>query len=61
MKLGDNDLYGSLQARRRCSESGEYTTKATVEKVDKMPLCQAWYPPNTVMRWTSLARNWPQR
>lgn len=34
--LGDNDLYGSLQARREMlTESGEYTTKGTVEKVDK--------------------------
>lgn len=34
--LEDNDLYGSLQARREMlTESGEYTTKATVEKVDK--------------------------
>lgn len=36
VKLGDNDLYGSLQARREMlTESGEYTTKATVDKVDK--------------------------
>lgn len=34
--LEDNDLYGSLQARREMlTESGEYTTKDTVEKVDK--------------------------
>lgn len=34
--LGDNDLYGSLQARREMlTESGEYTTKDTVDKVDK--------------------------
>lgn len=36
VKLGDNDLYGSLQARREMlTESGEYTTKATVNNVDK--------------------------
>ena len=36
VKLGDNDLYGSLQARREMlTESGEYTTKDTVDKVDK--------------------------
>lgn len=36
VKLGDNDLYGSLQARREIlTESGEYTTKATVNNVDK--------------------------
>lgn len=36
VKLEDNDLYGSLQARREMlTESGEYTTKDTVEKVDK--------------------------
>ncbi len=36
VKLGDNDLYGSLQARREIlTESGEYTTKDTVDKVDK--------------------------
>ena len=36
MKLGDNDLYGSLQARREMlTENGEYTTKDTVDKVDK--------------------------
>ena len=36
VKLGDNDLYGSLQARRETlTESGEYTTKATVNNVDK--------------------------
>lgn len=34
--LGDNDLYGSLQARREMlTESGEYTTKDTVDNVDK--------------------------
>ena len=34
--LGDNDLYGSLQARREIlTESGEYATKDTVDKVDK--------------------------
>lgn len=34
--LVDNDLYGSLQARREMlTESGEYTTKDTVDKVDK--------------------------
>ena len=34
--LRDNDLYGSLQARREMlTESGEYTTKDTVDKVDK--------------------------
>ncbi len=33
VKLGDNDLYGSLQARREMlTESGEYTTKDTVDK-----------------------------
>lgn len=36
VKLGDNDLYGSLQARREMlTESGEYTTKDTVNNVDK--------------------------
>ena len=36
VKLGDNDLYGSLQARREMlTENGEYTTKDTVDKVDK--------------------------
>lgn len=36
VKLGDNDLYGSLQARREMlTESGEYTTQDTVDKVDK--------------------------
>lgn len=36
VKLGDNDLYGSLQSRREIlTESGEYTTKDTVDKVDK--------------------------
>lgn len=36
VKLEDNDLYGSLQARREMlTESGEYTTKDTVDKVDK--------------------------
>ena len=36
VKLGVNDLYGSLQARREMlTESGEYTTKDTVDKVDK--------------------------
>lgn len=36
VKLGDNDLYGSLQARREMlTESGEYATKDTVDKVDK--------------------------
>ena len=36
VKLGDDDLYGSLQARREMlTESGEYTTKDTVDKVDK--------------------------
>lgn len=34
--LGDNDLYGSLQARREMlTESGEYTTQDTVNNVDK--------------------------
>lgn len=34
--LVDNDLYGSLQSRREIlTESGEYTTKDTVDKVDK--------------------------
>lgn len=34
--LVDNDLYGSLQARREMlTESGEYTTQDTVDKVDK--------------------------
>lgn len=36
VKLGDNDLYGSLQARREMlTESGEYATKDTVDNVDK--------------------------
>ncbi len=36
VKLGDNDLYGSLQSRREMlTESGEYTTQDTVDKVDK--------------------------
>ena len=36
VKLEDNDLYGSLQARREMlTESGEYTTKDTVDNVDK--------------------------
>ena len=34
--LDDNDLYGSLQSRREIlTESGEYTTQDTVNKVDK--------------------------
>lgn len=34
--LDDNDLYGSLQSRREMlTESGEYTTQDTVNKVDK--------------------------
>lgn len=34
--LDDNDLYGSLQSRREIlTESGEYTTQATVNNVDK--------------------------
>ena len=34
--LVDNDLYGSLQARREMlTESGEYTTQDTVDNVDK--------------------------
>lgn len=34
--LDDNDLYGSLQSRREIlTESGEYTTQDTVDKVDK--------------------------
>lgn len=36
VKLEDNDLYGSLQARREMlTESGEYTTQDTVNNVDK--------------------------
>lgn len=36
MALEDNDLYGSLQARREMlTESGEYTTQDTVNNVDK--------------------------
>ena len=36
VKLGDNDLYGSLQSRREIlTESGEYTTQNTVDTVDK--------------------------
>ena len=36
VKLGDNELYGSLQTRREMlTESGEYTTKDTVDNVDK--------------------------
>lgn len=36
VKLGDNDLYGSLQSRREIlTESGEYTTQETVDRVDK--------------------------